>query len=101
MAEGSADVYPRFGPTCEWDTGAGHAVLKAAGGDVVTPDGEPFLYGKSDTDYLNGAFVAWGPAGLFDAGLIAVTSFLRSRRTRSGQTGTPGSPHSSQGASSP
>ncbi|MED5547855.1 MAG: 3'(2'),5'-bisphosphate nucleotidase CysQ [Pseudomonadota bacterium] len=60
VAEGSADVYPRFGPTCEWDTGAGHAVLKAAGGDVLTPDGAPFLYGKSDTDYLNGAFVAWG-----------------------------------------
>ena len=60
VAEGSADVYPRFGPTCEWDTGAGHAVLKAAGGDVLTPEGEPFLYGKSETDYLNGAFVAWG-----------------------------------------
>ncbi|MEA1943254.1 MAG: 3'(2'),5'-bisphosphate nucleotidase CysQ [Pseudomonadota bacterium] len=60
VAEGTADVYPRFGPTCEWDTGAGHAVLKAAGGDVLTPEGEPFLYGKSETDYLNGAFVAWG-----------------------------------------
>lgn len=60
VAEGSADVYPRFGPTCEWDTGAGHAVLKAAGGDVVTPEGEPFLYGKGESDYLNGAFVAWG-----------------------------------------
>ena len=59
VAEGSADVYPRFGPTCEWDTGAGHAVLKAAGGDVRTPEGEPFLYGKSEADYLNGAFVAW------------------------------------------
>lgn len=60
VAEGSADVYPRFGPTCEWDTGAGHAVLRAAGGEVLTPEGEPFLYGKSETDYLNGAFVAWG-----------------------------------------
>ncbi len=60
VAEGSADVYPRFGPTKEWDTGAGHAVLNAAGGCVLTPDGAPFLYAKADTDYLNGAFVAWG-----------------------------------------
>lgn len=60
VAEGSADLYPRFGPTREWDTGAGHAVLNAAGGSVTRPDGEPFLYGKSETDYLNGAFVAWG-----------------------------------------
>jgi 3'(2'), 5'-bisphosphate nucleotidase len=60
VAEGSADVYPRFGPTKEWDTGAGHAVLNAAGGCVLTPDGAPFLYAKEDTEYLNGAFVAWG-----------------------------------------
>ena len=60
VAEGSADVYPRFGPTKEWDTGAGHAVLNAAGGCVLTPQGEPFLYAKEDTEYLNGAFVAWG-----------------------------------------
>ena len=60
VAEGSADVYPRFGPTKEWDTGAGHAVLNAAGGCVLTPEGEPFLYAKEDTEYLNGAFVAWG-----------------------------------------
>lgn len=60
IAEGLADVYPRFGPTHEWDTGAGHAVLKAAGGAVLTPDGEEFLYAKTETDFLNGAFVAWG-----------------------------------------
>jgi len=60
VAEGSADVYPRFGPTKEWDTGAGHAVLNAAGGCVTTPEGEPFVYAKEDTEYLNGAFVAWG-----------------------------------------
>ena len=63
VAEGSADVYPRFGPTKEWDTGAGHAVLNAAGGCVLTPEGEPFLYAKEDTEYLNGAFVAWGRIG--------------------------------------
>jgi 3'(2'), 5'-bisphosphate nucleotidase len=60
VAEGSADVYPRFGPTKEWDTGAGHAVLNAAGGCVLTPEGQAFLYAKEDTEYLNGAFVAWG-----------------------------------------
>ncbi|WP_291841577.1 3'(2'),5'-bisphosphate nucleotidase CysQ [Maricaulis sp.] len=60
VAEGTADVYPRFGPTKEWDTGAGHAVLNAAGGAVLTPDGEPFIYAKEEVEYLNGAFVAWG-----------------------------------------
>ncbi|WP_339742488.1 3'(2'),5'-bisphosphate nucleotidase CysQ [uncultured Maricaulis sp.] len=60
IAEGLADVYPRFGPTREWDTAAGHAVLKAAGGAVLTPDGEEFLYAKTETEFLNGAFVAWG-----------------------------------------
>lgn len=60
IAEGLADVYPRFGPTREWDTGAGHAVLNAAGGAVLTPEGEAFLYAKTETEFLNGAFVAWG-----------------------------------------
>ena len=60
IAEGLADVYPRFGPTREWDTGAGHAVLNAAGGAVLTPDGAAFLYAKTETEFLNSAFVAWG-----------------------------------------
>src|SRR5512140_2367286 len=47
IAEGSADIYPRHGPTMEWDTAAGHAVLEAAGGTLTTPEGEPFLYGKA------------------------------------------------------
>ena len=46
IAEGKADIYPRFGPTNEWDTAAGHAVLEAAGGEVVTTDGRPLGYGK-------------------------------------------------------
>ncbi len=58
VAAGEADVYPRFGPTMEWDTAAGDAVLRAAGGRVETPDGAPFAYGKPD--YRNGAFLAWG-----------------------------------------
>lgn len=60
VAEGVADVYPRFGPTMEWDVAAGHAVLAAAGGTVVMPDGEDFRYGKADAGFRNIAFVAWG-----------------------------------------
>lgn len=56
LASGEADVYPRFGPTMEWDTAAGHAVLAAAGGSVKHPDGRPFTYGKPD--YRNGPFIA-------------------------------------------
>jgi 3'(2'), 5'-bisphosphate nucleotidase len=46
IAEGKADIYPRFGPTNEWDTAAGQGVLEAAGGEVVTTDGRPLTYGK-------------------------------------------------------
>lgn len=60
LAEGAADLYPRFGNTCEWDTAAGHAVLEAAGGSVTTLDGAPLQYGKKD--FLNPAFVARGRA---------------------------------------
>lgn len=58
VAEGAADLYPRFGPTCEWDTAAGHAVLLAAGGGMTTPQGAPFLYGKPG--FRNGGFIAHG-----------------------------------------
>ncbi len=60
LAEGGADLYPRFGPTSEWDTAAGQAVLEAAGGAVVTVEGAPLRYGKPG--YLNGGFIAWGRA---------------------------------------
>ena len=58
IAEGRADVYPRLGPTCEWDTAAAHAVLSAAGGKVTQLEGEPLLYGKEDL--LNPHFIAVG-----------------------------------------
>ena len=58
VAAAEADVYPRFGPTMEWDTAAGDAVLRAAGGRLSLPDGTAFIYGKPE--YRNGAFVAWG-----------------------------------------
>ncbi|WP_442754563.1 3'(2'),5'-bisphosphate nucleotidase CysQ [Methylocystis sp. JAN1] len=60
IAEGRADVYPRFGPTMEWDTAAGDAILRAAGGVVLDPDGALFRYNKIAQHYRNGAFVAWG-----------------------------------------
>lgn len=62
IAEGAADLYPRLGPTCEWDTAAAHAVLRAAGGSVTLLDGGPFLYGKAADRFLNPFFVARGAA---------------------------------------
>jgi 3'(2'), 5'-bisphosphate nucleotidase len=58
LAEGSADYYPRFGTTMEWDTAAGQAILEAAGGSVVTLDGAPLSYGKPD--FRNPHFIARG-----------------------------------------
>jgi 3'(2'), 5'-bisphosphate nucleotidase len=58
VAAGEADIYPRAGETMEWDTAAGHAVLKAAGGNVTTWDGAPFRYGKPG--FRNGPFIARG-----------------------------------------
>ncbi len=58
IANGKADIYPRFGPTCEWDTAAGHAVLRAAGGDIVDMNGNPLTYGGSDPLLLNPEFIA-------------------------------------------
>lgn len=59
LAKGEADLYPRVGPTSEWDTAAGHAVLAAAGGSVTTIDGAPLLYGNADRGFVNPDFVAW------------------------------------------
>jgi 3'(2'), 5'-bisphosphate nucleotidase len=60
LAEGRADVYARFVGTMEWDTGAGEALLVAAGGGILTPEGGPLAYGKTETGFLNGPFIAWG-----------------------------------------
>ena len=58
VAAGEADIYPRAGETMEWDTAAGHAVLRAAGGTVTNWDGTPFRYGKPN--FRNGPFIARG-----------------------------------------
>ena len=63
VAEGGLDVYPRFGPTSEWDTAAAQAVLEGAGGKVIDPRGRPFRYNQRDT-ILNGDFIALGDPAL-------------------------------------
>lgn len=60
IAAGEADLYPRFGPTMEWDIAAGHAILAAAGGCLSQPDGSPLAYGKPG--FTNPPFVAWSTA---------------------------------------
>jgi 3'(2'), 5'-bisphosphate nucleotidase len=65
IAEGELDLYPRFGPTSEWDTAAGQAILEAAGGAVLDPRGRPFRYNQRDT-LLNGDFIAFGDVVLRD-----------------------------------
>ncbi|PCJ95851.1 MAG: 3'(2'),5'-bisphosphate nucleotidase [Zetaproteobacteria bacterium] len=58
IANGKADLYPRFGPTCEWDTAAGHAILRAAGGDIRDMKGNTLKYGGDDPKLLNPEFIA-------------------------------------------
>lgn len=60
IARGDADIYARLGPTSEWDTAAGQAILEAAGGAVTTLDGAPLRYGNAQGRFLNPQFVAWG-----------------------------------------
>lgn len=61
VASGKADLYPRFGPTCAWDIAAGHAVLRAAGGEVSTFAGAPLRYGRAaDGGFENPAFLGRG-----------------------------------------
>ncbi|WP_280545696.1 3'(2'),5'-bisphosphate nucleotidase CysQ [Halomonas sp. 11-S5] len=59
IAEGAADVYPRLGPTCLWDTGAAHAVVEQAGGRVETLAGQPLRY-ATPQEHLNPYFIVWG-----------------------------------------
>ncbi|GAA4870318.1 3'(2'),5'-bisphosphate nucleotidase CysQ [Luteimonas vadosa] len=63
LAQGDMDVYPRFGPTSEWDTAAGQAILVAAGGCVLDKQGRPFRYNQRQT-LLNGDFIALGDPAL-------------------------------------
>lgn len=64
IADGDADLYPRFAPTMEWDTAAAQAVLEAAGGEVRRKDGRPMRYNKPDL--MNPHFLASGDPSWFD-----------------------------------
>ena len=68
LAEGEADLYPRFGRMMEWDTAAGHAILDAAGGCLTLPDGSPLAYGKPG--FVNPPVVAWGTPRPFIDGCV-------------------------------
>tara|TARA_B100001750_G_C15374859_1_gene529285 strand:- start:147 stop:959 length:813 start_codon:yes stop_codon:yes gene_type:complete len=56
IANGTADIYPRFGPTSEWDTAAGQAIVEFAGGSLITIDKKPLKYNLSE-NYLNPYFI--------------------------------------------
>jgi 3'-phosphoadenosine 5'-phosphosulfate (PAPS) 3'-phosphatase len=58
VAEGKADLYPRLAPTSEWDTAAGEAVLRAAGGILTDMNGKPLQYGGVERKFINPEFVA-------------------------------------------
>jgi len=70
LAKGEADIYPRFGRTMEWDTAAGDAVLRAAGGLTTCSDGSVFAYGKQnqthDAPFANPFFISWATQGIPD-----------------------------------
>ncbi len=68
LAEGRADLYPRYAPTCQWDTGAAQAVLEGAGGQVLGLDGQRFSYPQRET-WLNPHFIAVGDAPALMAAL--------------------------------
>lgn len=68
IAEGTLDLYPRFGPTSEWDTAAGQAIVQAAGGVLFDRHGRPFRYNQRET-LLNGDFFACGDVAVLH-GLI-------------------------------
>ncbi len=63
IAEGSADIYPRLGPTSEWDVGAGCAVVTAAGGTVTDGKGGEIRFGEGRGGFLVPEFIAWGDPG--------------------------------------
>ncbi len=58
IASGKGDIYPRFGPTCEWDTAAGDAILRSAGGYLTDVNGQALVYGGGNEKWLNPEFVA-------------------------------------------
>ncbi len=79
MVDGGADFYPRFGPTWEWDTAAGQALVTAAGGVLVDFEGNAFRYNKPDL--LNGPFlVAHSPEWLEEMGIMRAARSAEGRK---------------------
>lgn len=72
LAEGAADIYPRFGEVSEWDAAAGHAILRAAGGDIMRLDGAPLRYGDRAGKFLVKGFVAYATSAAKAAALKAL-----------------------------
>lgn len=72
LAEGAADLYPRLGRTMEWDTAAGEAVLRAAGGAVVGIDGHPLAYGRRDRGFAHPWFLAYGDPAIGDRAVATI-----------------------------
>lgn len=72
VAEGAADIYPRLGPTSEWDTAAAQAVVEQAGGSVLTLDGKPLSY-NTKADILNPHFLVIGPIDRHWLGMVPRT----------------------------
>ncbi len=72
LAEGAADLYPRFGEVSEWDAAAGHAILRAAGGDIMSLDGAALRYGDRAGNFLIKGFVAYATSGSKAAALRAL-----------------------------
>jgi 3'(2'), 5'-bisphosphate nucleotidase len=74
IAEGRADIYPRLAPTHEWDVAAGHAIVTAAGGAMITPDGSPLVYGRAANGFIVPAFIALGDPEMSKAVLAPAAS---------------------------
>jgi 3'(2'), 5'-bisphosphate nucleotidase len=72
LAEGAADLYPRFGEVSEWDAAAGHAVLRAVGGDIMRLDGSPLAYGDHAGKFLVKGFIAYATSAAKAAALTAL-----------------------------
>lgn len=76
LARGDAQLYPRFGPTSEWDSAAGQAVLEAAGGVVLGLDGRSLTCGHGERRYLNSSFVAAADRQIAEAALTEMRRLL-------------------------
>ena len=72
VAEGAADLYPRFGDVSEWDVAAAHAILLAAGGDIMSLGGKPLHYGLRKGDFIIPGFIAFGSAAAASAARAAL-----------------------------